>query len=195
MERKFDRIWIGFAFLCFLAYWAYLVYPDSDVINAFLSVSIVLFSVTFWFWFLDSAIEVGRGLTSLFTDYVRNMKAANDPDIALAHEIRLMDDEAKAIYKMLVLVNLDENANEPLPGFKFLTSAYAVRWFISALNMYPDLPAIRGARGDWMPREQAHELTSWLVKNKFAEWGSGARPAHWVSIEAKLEAAEKFRVK
>lgn len=192
MYRDFGMNWTGWGAASFVAYVVTKLRPDSEIALAAFSLLCLTTITLFFLWLAESMIFLLRRFWDWRVEVMREQAVISDPDAVLADIMRKMNRDALDVFASLVETNFDENENKPLPGFQYLTKSFALRFFAHAMPEYPNLPSIRRARGEYMPREQATELTDWLIGQRFAKAGRGSSPAQWVSVDAKLQAAQKF---
>ena len=188
-DREFRFPWLS-TIAAYATYVIQTLLPTSAAARlAFVLLALVA-GVYAWLWLIESGLLIGERLSITRTETIRARAVSNDPDAVLAAEIGRMNHEQLQVFGMLVEVTEDER--KPLDGYENLTSQFVRRFFAAAMDSYPDLPSIRRARGDWMPREQAAELTCWLVEQHYARAAHGNNPARWMSVEAKLTAMRAF---
>lgn len=154
---------------------------------------ILAFAVIAGFW---GAVQTGGWLWETLIILVEKSRDA-DYRLKLAAMIARMTTPQLELFERLTVVHFvgaGQAQPEAMPGFSLVTQEFAADFF-SRCMMTPGLVPVREypeGRAD-RAREQAQELTAWLIKERYATgFAGGSRPAQWAYDGAAREAAAKL---
>ena len=120
-----------------------------------------------------------------------------DYRLKLAAQISRMTTPQLELFERLTVVHFVGAGSaqpETMPGFSYVTESFAADFFGRCM-MTPGLVPVReypDGRADRV-REQAQELTAWLIKERYATgYIGGPKPAQWAYDGAGREAAARL---
>jgi len=156
---------------------------------------IAAFYIIGWVWESIALMVIDMRTARVSVEH--DLMIAHDRTLILAEQVSRMSSDALRVFENLAGAQYDpyDPASVIIPGFAFLTRAFATAYFASCTDstMTPVRAYSEGRRD--RQRDQAVELIDWLVTGGYAaRMAYNTAPVTWTRESARGEAMEELGI-